>query len=161
MSARPGTAGATRTCPHCKATILESAENHNSQSIAQTVPIPVAINGRITQSGDIDFYAFEVTKEEELCFEIVRFQGNGFDPQLALYDSVGSWLDPNRTNRLLFNEEVSLGTQPLDRRKPGLAQRVEGAGQQHRHRPGPSHRVDPVLAEPFQMVGRQRPAPRR
>ncbi len=24
-SARPGTAGATRTCPHCKATILESA----------------------------------------------------------------------------------------------------------------------------------------
>ena len=25
MSLRPGTAGATRTCPHCKATILESA----------------------------------------------------------------------------------------------------------------------------------------
>ncbi len=25
MSARPGTAGATRTCPHCKATILDSA----------------------------------------------------------------------------------------------------------------------------------------
>jgi hypothetical protein len=24
-TARPGTAGATRTCPHCKATILESA----------------------------------------------------------------------------------------------------------------------------------------
>ena len=24
-NARPGTAGATRTCPHCKATILESA----------------------------------------------------------------------------------------------------------------------------------------
>ncbi|MGI8560477.1 MAG: hypothetical protein ACR2J7_03375 [Luteimonas sp.] len=25
MSARPGAAGATRTCPHCKTTILESA----------------------------------------------------------------------------------------------------------------------------------------
>ncbi len=25
MSARPGAAGATRTCPHCKATILDSA----------------------------------------------------------------------------------------------------------------------------------------
>lgn len=25
MSARPGTAGATRTCPHCKTTILESS----------------------------------------------------------------------------------------------------------------------------------------
>ncbi len=25
MSARPGVAGATRTCPHCKTTILESA----------------------------------------------------------------------------------------------------------------------------------------
>ena len=37
-----------------------------------------------------------------------------------------------------------------------LAQGVERAGQQHRNRPGTSHRRDPRVARVFEMVGRER-----
>ena len=58
MSARPGTAGATRTCPHCKATILESASvcpacrghlRYDDAALqrAKTATVPLKIEGTI------------------------------------------------------------------------------------------------------------------
>ncbi|MBB4126415.1 glutaredoxin [Xanthomonas translucens] len=61
---RPGTPGATRTCPHCKATILESASvcpacKHHLrfdsavlQQSAATATVPLRVQGTIQHPAD-------------------------------------------------------------------------------------------------------------
>ena len=53
---------------------------------------------------------------ETAAFEIVALHGNEFEPQLALYEAGGSYLDSKRSKRLLFREEVTLGGMPANRR---------------------------------------------
>lgn len=67
-AARPGTAGATRTCPHCKATILESAavcpacRGHLRYETPAETPAakfsPLRVEGTIQAPGE---HAFEYT----------------------------------------------------------------------------------------------------
>lgn len=70
MSARPGTAGATRSCPHCKATILESAVvcpacKHYLRYDSEARPakphaVPLAVEGTIRHPADGDPWEYSV-----------------------------------------------------------------------------------------------------
>src|SRR5262245_43290153 len=57
------------------AVIEEAAEPHNSPETAQLVKLPVAVNGRISESRQLAHYAFEIAREQTLAFEVVSFQG--------------------------------------------------------------------------------------
>jgi hypothetical protein len=87
--------------------------------------VPVAIHGHISETGQLAYYAFEVTQKQAFAFEVVALHGVGFDPQIALYEAGGSYLDPRRSRRLVFHEEVTEGGMPANRRmtysftKPG------------------------------------------
>ncbi|HJZ53516.1 MAG TPA: hypothetical protein VKE74_01075, partial [Gemmataceae bacterium] len=96
--------------------IQEAAAPHDTPDAAQPVTLPVAVNGRITGSGRLAYYSFEVAGEPTVAFEVVRLHGNDFDPQFALYEAGGRYLDPKRSKRLLFHEEVTLGGMPASRR---------------------------------------------
>jgi hypothetical protein len=85
MSARPGTPGATRTCPHCKATILDSASvcpacrghlRYDDAAIARakTAIQPLQIEGTITPPpGDAIFeYSMVLSIRNARGEEIVR-----------------------------------------------------------------------------------------
>jgi hypothetical protein len=109
--------------PH--AVVVETGAPHNSAATAQSVQLPVAVHGRLTASGQLDYYAFDVPRAQTVAFEVVAAHGTGFDPQLALYESGGSFLDPQRSKRLVFREEITQGSMPANRRltyhftKPG------------------------------------------
>ena len=66
---------------------------------------PVIIQGRLAEPGAGDLYSFHALEGQNLSFEVLR--ANGFEVRLALYGSKGSWLDPERTTRILFDEERS------------------------------------------------------
>lgn len=70
MSTRPGTAGATRECPHCKATILESAvicpackhylRYDSDARPAQPNQVPLQVEGTIRHPADGDPWEYSV-----------------------------------------------------------------------------------------------------
>lgn len=99
-----------------EAVIQETGVPHTTPETAQPVNLPVAINGRLAASGQLGYYGFEVAHEQTLAFEVVASHGTGFDPQVALYEAGGSFLDPHRSRRLVFHEEVSEGGMPANRR---------------------------------------------
>ena len=82
---RPGTPGATRACPHCKETILESAavcpacKHHVRFDAAPAaaepaVPSPLRIEGSIRQPADVSAweYTVVVTIKDDRGQEIAR-----------------------------------------------------------------------------------------
>ena len=109
--------------PH--AVIQETGAPHNTPDTAQPVKLPVAVNGRISESGELDYYAFDIAREQAMAFEVIALHGADFDPQLALYEAGGSFLDLQRAKRFLFREEITQGSMPASRRmthhftKPG------------------------------------------
>jgi hypothetical protein len=84
MSTRPGTAGATRECPHCKATILESAVicpacKHYLRYDSETRPakpqeVPLQVEGTIRHppEGDPWEYSVVVVIRDEHGKEVAR-----------------------------------------------------------------------------------------
>ncbi len=93
-------------------TTVESRAPHQSAREAQPVSIPTVVNGRISHSGELDFYAFEASAGEELQFETVTASGliSGAphvfnNPHLVLYEPAGSWFDPHRARRLEGRDE--------------------------------------------------------
>ncbi len=100
--------------PH--AVIQETAAAHNTPESAQPVKLPIAVNGRLCKSGQLNYYGFAIAREQAVAFEVVALHGAGFDPQLALYETGGSFLDPTRSRRLLFREEITQGSMPASRR---------------------------------------------
>ena len=81
----------------------------------ELLPLPVAVNGRISQGGEEDTYSFEAPEGQRIGFEVVYDSGppripgrpvpKTLDPELTLYASGGSWFDPRRPVRLAFNDE--------------------------------------------------------
>ncbi len=82
---RPGTPGATRACPHCKETILDSAAvcpacRHHVRFDAvaaveeAAVPSPLRIEGNIRQPADVSTweYTVVVTIKDDRGQEIAR-----------------------------------------------------------------------------------------
>jgi len=95
------------------AVLDETSQPHQTPSMAQQVPVPAVVNGRVAGDGEEDFYAFEVTEAQELRFEVFcKTPGKppddvGLDPELTLYEPTGSWFDQERTTRLAYNDDPS------------------------------------------------------
>jgi len=90
---------------------MEAAQPHSSARQAQAVDLPALINGRLEKPGELDFYAVDARTGQELSFEVV--EAEGFDPHLVLYRPGGSWFDPDRPSRILFDQERTSDLMPL------------------------------------------------
>ena len=84
MTTRPGTAGATRACPHCKATILDSAAicpacKHylrfdGEANAATPLQVPLQVEGTIRHPADGEpwEYSVVIAIRDERGHEIAR-----------------------------------------------------------------------------------------
>ena len=94
--------------------ISEIGTPHPSARQAQEIGVPVIVNGRIGEHGELDAYGFDAVAGQDLTFEIA--QTEHFEPRLALYRPTGSWLDPDRPTRLLFREQENSDLIPVRNR---------------------------------------------
>src|SRR5207249_3560175 len=92
--------------------IAEKDVPHNSPGEAQLVSFPVVVNGTVGRRGELDYYAFDAPKGQELRFEVLT--GGGIlatapgihrEPQLTLCQPSGSWFDPLRVTSLEYKDE--------------------------------------------------------
>ncbi len=65
---------------------------------------PVRIEGTIAERGAVNSYPITVEAGQTLTFE-VHSGFHGFDPSIAIAEQLGSWFDPQRVNRIAFNDE--------------------------------------------------------
>ncbi len=85
--------------------VIEEADTpHGGPAQARGVRFPVIVNGRIARDGEMDFYSFETQQGQELLIEVAA-GGRGFDPNLTLYQSGGSWFDGERATRIAFADD--------------------------------------------------------
>ncbi len=99
-----GVSNSMRLFVHSEPSLPESANPHDLPTQAQPLPnLPVAVQGKIAQVGEVDFYSFRATAGEELTF--ITTSSNALDPGLAIYKPGGSWFDPGRPTRLAFTDE--------------------------------------------------------
>lgn len=96
--------------------ILSEPEGaHETPATAVPVPsLPAVFTGMIAKKGETDYYAFDAAAGQTLTFQVLSGlpsigapggNANGFDPSISLFELAGSWFDPNRLNRLAFNDE--------------------------------------------------------
>jgi hypothetical protein len=97
---------------HAEPAVLEHSTTKNTSNHAQSIDIPVVVHGKISRSGERDFYAFEAAESQRLRFEVLTSSGflhgvlGSFDqPELVLYDRSGSWFDSRRAVRLEVEDE--------------------------------------------------------
>lgn len=112
---------------------VEAASSHQTIEQSQPAALPGFISGKIREPGEVDFYSFHARKGQELRFEAVEGQrfdtsaaAGRFAAELALYQVAGSWFDPHRPPRVLFEEERSSDLIPVD---PGGTYRFSADGQ--------------------------------
>ena len=90
--------------------IIEENKSHNKPVNAQLFAPPALINGSLRQMGEIDYYAFSVSKGQIFSFQsfsntvVSKFDG----VQLTLYEKSGSWFEPMRPNRLAFSTDANI-----------------------------------------------------
>ena len=75
----------------------------------RTIPLPVVVHGKISAPGQVDSYEFEVSEGRRLLVELISSRealtnATRFRPQVSLYETTGSWFDPNRAVRLAFDD---------------------------------------------------------
>ncbi len=90
---------------HAGPSVLEGDESHEmpTEAVELGADLPV-VHGTISAKGEVDYYAFEVSRGKTLGFEVVS--SPSMDPALALYHLTGSWFNPDRAKRLAFNDET-------------------------------------------------------
>lgn len=96
--------GVSNTVPfwvHADPVMVEGQGPHDTPEQAQWVRFPVVVNGKLSQPGELDYYAFESLPGGELTFELISEMS--IDPRLALYEQTGSWFDRHRTTQLAFS----------------------------------------------------------
>ncbi len=102
---------------HDDPVIAETELAHHQPSQAQHLPVPAVVNGRIGRQGELDYYSFDVEKDQELAFEVILSREGlqkGFRPQLRLEAPGGSWFDSQQTTYLAFHTEIFEGGTPLN-----------------------------------------------
>jgi len=99
--------------------VTEIPTAHATAAEAQPLRFPVVVSGRIGELGELDYYAIDVSKGQELQFEVIT--GSGLFPaspgqfrvpQLFLYEPSGSWFDPRRIARVECEDESIFFTFP-------------------------------------------------
>ena len=85
---------------------------HNTPGRAQSVDVPIVINGKISEAGEVDTYAFEAMEGQYLLLEVISKPSGvpspeitGFKSQIALYQPTGSWFDPHRATWLASSRD--------------------------------------------------------
>ena len=90
---------------HREPAIEENQQEHSSAATAQRIEErPIAVNGRISAKGEVDYYQFEAAAGEELLFEVYAGTAS-MDPTVTLFAPTASWLNPDRLTRLAYNDE--------------------------------------------------------
>jgi len=102
--------------------IAESDIPHDTPAAAIIVPVPALISGRIGAANQLFYYSLEVSKGEELTFHVE----SDVDTQLWIFETTGSWFDPNEITRLAFNDDPA---SHLVNKQPQLTYRFEKTGQ--------------------------------
>jgi hypothetical protein len=102
---------------------VEPEGSHQTVDQAQPVRIPALIEGKLSKPGELDYYAFDVRQGEELRFEVARGEKPAqpeveetFGLRLALYRAGGSYFNPHRATRILFDEQRSSDLIPTEAR---------------------------------------------
>ena len=85
-------------------------DDHSSADKSRTLALPALVYGRIIAPGAVDYYTFEISKPQTLAFEVWRHDTN-FSPRLSLYSPSGSWLNPDRPQRLELSRTASMEPQ--------------------------------------------------
>jgi hypothetical protein len=100
---------------------VETPGSHQTINQSQLATVPGLANGKIGELGEVDYYSFLAKKGLRLQFEVVAEQKfdagvtlGKFAPELALFRAGGSWFDPHRPSRVLFEEERSSDLMHLD-----------------------------------------------
>ena len=103
-----------RLLRHPEPTVLEAPSPKDLPTQAQLLPaLPAAVQGRIGESGEVDYYRFHAQAGETWTFETIS--SRGLDPALSLYRPGGSWFDPDRPTRIAFRDEaVSYPDLPIE-----------------------------------------------
>lgn len=90
---------------------------HETQESAVAISkLPAVYAGRLARRGETDYYSFHAEAGRTLTFEAIsgfpQIAAGGsaatvpnFDPALTIYERSGSWFDPNRVNRIAYNDE--------------------------------------------------------
>jgi hypothetical protein len=90
---------------------------HETQESAVRISqLPAVYAGRLARRGETDYYAFHAEAGQTLSFEAIsgfpQIASGGsaatvpnFDPALTIYERSGSWFNPNRLNRIAYNDE--------------------------------------------------------
>ena len=98
--------------------ISETARPHQTAENAQYLSVPAVVNGRLSEKGQRDFYAFRVSQGEELLFAVRSDLGPSRTYQaqagVTLYQRSDSWFDPSRVVRLAV-EGPALTWEPFQR----------------------------------------------
>ena len=70
-------------------------------SDGQHVELPVVVNGKLGEKGQVDYYAFDALEGQKILFQLFPGTWPGRrTPLLTLYEPGGSWFDPHRLSRL-------------------------------------------------------------
>ena len=90
----------------------ESEAAHHTPGSAQELSFPVVVNGRISGPGEVDYYQFEIGRDQELSFEVIASRRAktstwNFTPYFVLFDAQGSWFDPERPRALASSSELT------------------------------------------------------
>ncbi len=84
--------------------VSETDRPHQAAEDAQYLSVPAVVNGRLSEKGQRDFYAFRVSQGEELLFAVRSDLGPSRTYQaqagITLYQRSDSWFDPSRVVRL-------------------------------------------------------------
>jgi hypothetical protein len=74
--------------------------------------VPAIVNGRVSKSGEVDFYEIEAAEGEELIAEMISKPltasasvSGGFSTAIAFFDPAGSWFDEQQISRLAYSDE--------------------------------------------------------
>lgn len=95
-----------KSSPHPQ--IIEQ-EGNNSIAEAPRVTLPIGINGRLAQDGDVDFFSFEARKGQSFHFEVESHrQWLPLDSVLELYDAKGKLLAEADDAPTLFTKDSRL-----------------------------------------------------
>lgn len=86
---------------------------------------PICLDDRIQKRGDVNTYPITVQSGQTLTFE-AHSGFSGMDPSISIAEESGSWFDPQRINRVAFNDEPLFF--PGLSKDPRLVHRFDRAG---------------------------------
>lgn len=128
-----GVSGPLTFLVHDLPSVAEGSSSSVQASNTQTIDVPSAINGVISQPGERDLYAVEADEGQHLRFELISnpsgtsmggragYRG-GFDSVLTLYRPLGSWFEEGRLHRLDYDDKSKANPRPNPRIEARVAQ---------------------------------------